>query len=302
MNYEVEQKRHWRYWVWKRIADNCGVHPSFATVLFLSGPSPSDLQAAKKYGFKLRNIVAVDMNAECVEAARKAGCTAIQGSLHEVVTKWNDGQIHGVVADYCFGLTLHNIIDSYQIASRVNACAFNFQRGRECDEESRKLRDYFNCKNRAELMRIMLLVISRAVVFMSDRHGIASEKHDRFWDDVISPDKQYSLAAKHRHLLLELRRLTFSACFWQMAAEYWIEADEVKEFIADHPAFSQMQICSYRSNKVVMDSLVGAMGRKVAAKSDIAEFRVKALVDRRLAATKAIRTMNGAVRFASPSN
>ena len=302
MNYEVEQKRHWRYWVWKRIAENCGVHPSFATVLFLSGPSPSDLQAATKYGFKLRNIVAVDMNAECVEAARKAGCTAIQGSLHEVVTKWNDGQIHGVVADYCFGLTLHNMIDSYQIASRANACAFNFQRGRECDVESKKLRDYFNCKNRAELMRIMLLVISRAVMFMHDRHGYPSEKGDRFWDDVISPDKQYSLDAKHRHLLLELRRLNFNACFWQMATEYWIESHEVKEFIADHQTFSAMQICSYRSNKVVMDSLVGAMGQRVAAKSCMEEMRNKSAVDRRLAAVKAIRTMNGAIKMHAANN
>ena len=102
MQYTNGTKATWRYWAWKRLRERLTVHPSFATVLFLSGPSPEDLTAAIKNGFKISNIVAIDTDLKAVQAARKAGCIAIQGDIHDVVSVWDDGVIHGCIADYCF--------------------------------------------------------------------------------------------------------------------------------------------------------------------------------------------------------
>jgi len=295
MNYEVEQKRHWRYWVWKRIAENCGVHPSFATVLFLSGPSPSDLQAATKYGFKLRNIVAVDMNAECVEAARKAGCTAIQGSLHEVVTKWSDGQIHGVVADYCCGLTIDVAIESFHIASVVPSVAFNFQRGRESDACSRLLRETFDVKDRALLMKMFM----NTVWLLCDytlRSGGPDPKG--FVQCVADAAAQYSSSEKE---VREKRSVVFAEYF-KLAVEAGVLCKESMLELMSHPAMSQIATCSYRSNKVVMDSVVGSFKGCDGGIRENWRTPRRTSVDRRLAATKAIRTMNGAVKMHASQN
>ncbi len=295
MNYEVEQKRHWRYWVWKRIAENCGVHPRFATVLFLSGPSPSDLQAATKYGFKLRNIVAVDMNAECVEAARKSGCTAIQGSLHEVVTKWSDGTIHGVVADYCCGLTITTAIESYQIASVANACAFNFQRGRECDPQSRALREFYDCKDRSQLLKLIFVTLWHMMY-----HWDYVDKGRRPWlfsrmmSDAALP---YCLGGEK---VRTARAALFMSTFKLMQRDGIIAAEDIKEFLSASE-FGKIPTYSYRSNKVVMDSMAGSF---VCIPDDRKQWLSanKTILDRRLAAVKAIRTMNGAVKMHASSN
>jgi hypothetical protein len=299
MNYEVEQKRHWRYWVWKRIAENCGVHPSFATVLFLSGPSPSDLQAAQKYGFKLRNIVAVDMNAECVEAARKAGCTAIQGSLHEVVTKWSDGTIHGVVADYCCGLTFNTAIESFQIASLANACAFNFQRGRECDAESRMLRTFFDCKDRGKLMKIFINVMWYIWAHWSEE---SPETFGTFVALYLEATAQYDSDSRMVDIIKHDRPKLFSTYFEHLCQTGLISVDEMeRDLLNEIP--QKWHSCSYRSNAVVMDTIAGDFrDLKNNRQAWYFERARKTPIDRRLAATKAIRTMNGAVKLHASQN
>ena len=141
MQYTNGTKATWRYWAWKRLRERLTVHPSFATVLFLSGPSPEDLTAAIKNGFKISNIVAIDTDLKAVQAARKAGCIAIQGDIHDVVSVWDDGVIHGCIEDYCCGLTEEQFQRSRNLFAAIHGpVVFNFQRGRECDVMSKMLR------------------------------------------------------------------------------------------------------------------------------------------------------------------
>lgn len=290
MEYNVEQKRHWRYWVWKRIAENCRVHPRFATVLFLAGPSPLDLEAAKKYGFRLENIVAVDMDEKCVREARNNGCTAIQGTLHEVATKWSDGVIHGIVADYCCGLTSLAAIQTCQLISLANVVAANFQRGRETDEESRMVRECFSNVKRSAQLGAWYELINRA-----ERDAVAGGRktYESFWAAFISPATEVSRKEdpEYNKAILSLRKATIK----------YLISSLMGEQLKIENGSCLLHETSYRSNKVVMDTAVCVSERwRLPNTGDQVSSRNE--VDRRISAMKAVRTMNGAVRFAAANN
>lgn len=304
MNYEVEQKRHWRYWVWKRIAQSCGVHPSFATVLFLSGPSPSDLQAATKYGFKLRNIVAVDTDLKCVKAAREKGCTAIQGTLHEIAAKWSDGPIHGILADYCGGLTFRSALESYQMASITNACAFNFQRGRECDKGSREFRKICNCIHRGEQMQRFINVMWIMANYWIDHFADHLQTFNRIFLDATTPYAADPLGTGSRLRLEEQESWfidTLSDIDETLKERNHSLAQALDECVHS-PESPKWEMYSYRSNVVRMDTIVGSFESVKNARSLWNETLDRTAIDRRLAAVKAIRTMNGAVKMHAASN
>lgn len=292
MEYTNGTKATWRYWVWKRIRERIKVNPKLATILFLSGPSPEDLVAAKANGFRVQNLVAIDTNAECVEAARQSGCCAVQGDIHDVFSFWNDGPVHGVVADYCCGLSWEQYKRSQNFMFMGGPVALNFQRGRESSELTSSARDVLD-----------------KLGFTSKHRGdqfIAFDSFTQIWVKHFSV--KGSVLPSDKELLEDV--LTADPKDLSVAFDRW-ELDYRPE------------LCSYRSNVVVMDSIV--FNAPLCSKSNVkscaesrASHRGKVLsrerraepagkktlkkiqsqlqVIRRLNAAKAIRTMNGAVR------
>lgn len=222
MEYTNGTKSTWRYWAWKQLREKIRIQPGLATVLFLSGPSPEDLVSATKNGFKIRNIVAVDIDPDAVKAARSAGCVAIEGDIHDVVKFWNDGDIHAVMADYCCGLSYEQFVRSNDMAKQ--ACApvcLNFQRGRESSALTTVMRSVFEkhqiTKNRAEQFIFMVAADAWHKVEYHDEVVSKTEKLEDIYDGDIE-----CIANIHQRIVRLL-----------------------------NPVFM-----SYRSNAVLMDSVV----------------------------------------------
>jgi len=295
MEYTNGTKATWRYWAWKRLREEVKTLPSLATVVFLSGPSPEDLVAATKNGFKVKNIVAVDIDENAVTAARNAGCVAIQGDIHDVVKYWSDGKVHAVMADYCCGLSYEQYLKSIDLLRWVDGpVCLNFQRGRESSAMTSLMRSVFEkhgvSKNRAEQFAFMyaarLWHLGEYGITIDDEVGEISQAE--FMNDILNCDVRV-----------------------------------MRALIENLSGLESEKRMSYRSNVVIMDSIViesfevySSEKRRLNAelhkldascvqhKDKIAtgnafKFGVKqqAVTIRRLNAAKAIRTMNGAVRL-----
>lgn len=294
VEYTNGTKGTWRYWAWARLRERLTIQPGLATVLFLSGPTPEDLSAATKNGFKIRNIVAVDKDEAAVKKAREAGCVAIQGDIHDVVEFWNDGEIHGVIADYCCGLSWEQFRDSSHMHLRVNGpICLNFQRGRESSPMTVLVRPLF------------------------ERYGISTSRAEQYLFLMalrLSHAKHYE---EHKGLITEQDMVDDFFCLDKCDVDLWMK--KIQQALS--PA-----TMSYRSNVVIMDSMVlskmwGAkikydgnwsrrnhafMGRLRAlcklrgdtgSKSGRKRFEEEDKTIRKLNAMKAVRTMNGSLRI-----
>jgi hypothetical protein len=316
VKYNVEEKRQWRFWVWKRIKQYCGVPSHSATVLFLSGPSPLDLEAADKYGFKRRNIVAIDTDLASVRSARKDGCrSAIQGDLHEIAMSWNDGPIHGIVADYCGGMSWDVAMKSRQLARVATATCFNFQRGRESDGLSSRFRERLlqggvETKHRGEQFRLFLAMFDEMTLRTKKSHP-DSDLH-RVWNLPRIGDHPVTMSTPITSKEGARRLMNMSD---EVACNYLLppNARRVQEILEK---YLQSEVYTYRSNRVLMDTIVGTMqgtmqltgGWQNAMSSSVGYYKTLPgtaklrTTGQRLAAAKAIRTMNGAVRLQSGNN
>lgn len=222
MEYTNGTKATWRYWAWKQLREKIRIQPGLATVLFLSGPSPEDLAAATKNGFKIRNIVAVDIDPNAVKAARTAGCVAIEGDIHDVVKFWDDGEIHAVMADYCCGMSYEQFVRSREMIRFVNGpVCLNFQRGRESSTATTIMRlaieKHGGSKNRAEQFILMLA---------------ASWWHTLEYQNEVVSDSQ------------------------KLNDMIDCNVETMKHRVDKTVALSNPRFMSYRSNSVIMDSVV----------------------------------------------
>lgn len=326
--YSSEQKRHWRYWVWKRLKEHISkkISPCNATVLFLSGPSPDDIFAATKYGFKLRNIVAVDSSELCVEEARRAGCVSICGSLFDVVSQWNDGQIHGLVADYCCGLDAVTFKQSMQMAMRVSgASCFNFQRGREADSASRDARSVMKSVD-IGLHRGCQFAYWMASQMYTGDDIPQREKHDETMRTLSGIPYQCTsyvsskvvmdtvigafpyLGSQYEKVLREyvqsearlqikkqslLKKATDGA---QAASDLLSMKSDFCNVFGDWGYDDEPQLQTQADNLMKYEALIKS------TKKDAKRAGEKNTVARRLNAAKAIRTMNRAIRIAADNN
>lgn len=104
-SYDSGVKKTWRGWLHNRIEDLLMAPHSEATVLYLCGPDDFDREYAIARGFKNHNLIAVDLNEDNVRRVRKNGGLAICHDLTEVVASWpKDWPIDVVIADFCAGL------------------------------------------------------------------------------------------------------------------------------------------------------------------------------------------------------
>lgn len=134
-NYDFPSKRHWRRWVWNRIAERTD-NPRDALVLFLAGPEALDLDVARSKGFRPQNMIAVERDPATVARLREAKVLTIEGDLNEVVTAWPMHKPVGVLlADLCGGLQHKNVglagvLCAHQ-AFQDSVIAVNLLRGRD---------------------------------------------------------------------------------------------------------------------------------------------------------------------------
>jgi hypothetical protein len=148
--YSSLPKFHWRNWMWNRLRERIKCHRKRkdSTILYLVGPDDYDRQVAIDKGFTANNLIAVDINQDCVDSVRKNKGLAIQGDICDVIAYWpEDPPINIVCADFTCGLTdkVMELFNCAMILSRgirfgqTQLCV-NLQRGR--DNESNDLRTF----------------------------------------------------------------------------------------------------------------------------------------------------------------
>lgn len=148
MNYDFGHKRHWRRWVWNRIAERVENRRD-ALCIYLPGSSDFDRPLAISRGFRDVNLIGVERNPDSLRTLRKSGALTINADFIETVTatiisKRMIGVIYG---DLCCGLTrklLSHIIVWLAATDSTKNCvfAFNLMRGR--DAESNAIRGALN--------------------------------------------------------------------------------------------------------------------------------------------------------------
>ena len=86
-DYTRKPKEEWRRWVWNRVTERIpkvardGSRRADATVLYLVGPNDLDREVALSKGFRGFNVIAVDIDEECIVKVRKAHNLGICGRL-----------------------------------------------------------------------------------------------------------------------------------------------------------------------------------------------------------------------------
>jgi len=258
--------------------------------------------SGKKNGFKLENIVAVDSDETAVANARRAGCVAIAGDIHDIAERWTDGTIHGCIADYCCGLTYEQWWKSTQLSMCISGpVVLNFQRGRDSSERTITLRNALKRMGVTTKHRGEQFLLWHVLSAISALDGNASGKdHDTDAMCKISQGDREEVDALMKRAVRE-----YSAVF-----------------------------NSYRSNTVVMDTIVWSFGRRDAWQRQqlqdnefaiqcakeihqygtrraitecnktngedavlVKEILKAARLVQKLTAAKAVRTMRGAVRM-----
>lgn len=134
-DYDFAAKRHWRRWVWNRIAERTK-NPRDALVLFLAGPEAPDIDVARAHGFRAQNMIAVERDPRVVSRLRGRKVLTIEGDLLQTLEAWPASRrVDVLLADLCSGLT-----QSTQEISRLltlhgafsdATIAVNLLRGRE---------------------------------------------------------------------------------------------------------------------------------------------------------------------------
>lgn len=136
-DYSGKTKSQWRGWVWNRIRERVPPEKD-TTILYLLGPSPiaNDVREAVKRGYNRYNLIGIDNNRGNVLAARADGLLAVQGDIDRVVMSWpDDWKVHGVIADFCGGLSRQVMAYIYavQIRDAFDPCVLitNMLKGRD---------------------------------------------------------------------------------------------------------------------------------------------------------------------------
>ncbi len=145
MDYKFGNKNNWRRWAWNRIEERVA-HKRNGIILFLAGPDAADIAEARRRGFDVRNMIAIEKDPAVVSLLRSAGVLTIDGDLTDVLYSWPlDRDVSVIVADFCSGLE-DKIIGCFQTVLTGNPSFYssvivgNFLRGR--DKSSNYYRSY----------------------------------------------------------------------------------------------------------------------------------------------------------------
>ena len=98
-DYTFAQKRHWRGWLWNRIAER--VRPKDSLVIGLFGADGLDVGEALVRGFDQGNLIAIERDRRAALKLRRNGITTIHSSTSRVFHAWrNDPAWNVAVLDF----------------------------------------------------------------------------------------------------------------------------------------------------------------------------------------------------------
>jgi hypothetical protein len=147
-DYDFGQKRHWRRWMWNRIAERVpSERKRSGVVIYLPGPSDEDRKIALSRGFAPHALIGVERNGDTRDRLRKAQSLVVGGDFITAVDHVAANRdVDVVYGDFCGDIdrsiisALVRWIGTPTLASTV--FAFNFQRGR--GTEVRACREMFS--------------------------------------------------------------------------------------------------------------------------------------------------------------
>jgi hypothetical protein len=173
MDYDFGQKRHWRRWIWNRIAEKVEDRKN-AICIYLPGKNDYDRPVALERGFEGHNLIGIEKDGDVVKKLRSSGTLAIDADFLDVMTVLALRKRLGVIfGDFCGGVfpvtarKLHSAFCSPYMKKSV--FAFNLMRGRdrgdECGEVWRRYINIQSCDIRMHrgcilLMNTLLLMSS----------------------------------------------------------------------------------------------------------------------------------------------
>jgi hypothetical protein len=141
-DYDFGQKRHWRRWVWNRIAERVDSKED-ALCVYLPGAEDTDKEIAIERGFKAENMIGAERDRDALGVARGNGALVANGDFWDCVLSVGlKRDVSVVFADLCCGLDL-KVISKINIllgSKNFNNCVFaiNLMRGR--DAKTNRLR------------------------------------------------------------------------------------------------------------------------------------------------------------------
>lgn len=282
--YTSKQKENWRGWQWNRIVEKlCGprnLGPAGIrnvlkdkTVLYLCGPDAFDREVALSHGFDDCNLIAVDTNADCIANVRRDGGLGITCTLGELLINWPaDWKIDAVVADFCCGFedasqglpfALWRSPGIQAHTDTMPVVAVNLQRGRDNINES-------NHKFRASVADCMRPVVTSAFRFKGPEF-----KPDGSWNVEPKNRAGFILDWIHAQFMMHSRGVYVlphpndpekELTTWPSG----VDADPVTGIALWAMSRIALGACfrSYRSRKVVMDSVVFSLPPRPADTGD----------------------------------
>lgn len=156
MNYDFGQKRHWRRWLWNRIAERAPAKRD-GLVLYLPGEQDLDRPIAMTHGFRPGNLIGIEINAGVRRRLREKGNLVVGADF--VSTVWAGAmsrRVDVVYADFCRGLHVDLMTQAWlwlaNPAFNQTVFAFNLLCGREREPEIGQMRALAETPDRAYIL------------------------------------------------------------------------------------------------------------------------------------------------------
>ena len=186
MDYDFGAKRHWRRWVWNRIAEKTPNRRD-AIVVYLPGAKDFDRPIATERGFSPNNMIGVERSKSALSEARDGGALVVEADFFHGVDAISLKREIGVVfGDFCCGL-------SEKAAKRVvrwllapplqyATFAFNILRGRDksCEHVYLSMREDFG-KDRGKIfVHWVLMNVAKMLDEAAGELGDADRAYRRY--------------------------------------------------------------------------------------------------------------------------
>jgi hypothetical protein len=185
-DYDFSQKRHWRRWVWNRIAERA---LGAGVVVYLPGASDHDRHIANEKGIRAHDLIGIERSPRAIRMIREGGALVVCGDFFRSANAISDKHtVRAVFADLCCGLTSSSRRGVFSLIAHPKleqaVFAFNFLRGRETDIDSvRNLARWHDQKHRGYLL---FQAILNCVCIAQREHAVeASERYEKSPEEIL---------------------------------------------------------------------------------------------------------------------
>jgi hypothetical protein len=269
-------KRSARGWAWNQLKKRIR-HPKKARVYCLIGDTTEELETAQKKGFSPYNVIGVDVQEEAVRRWRQAGGLAIQAPI-EAVINFSKVQPHGVIADFCGGLTEMSF-RTFEIAIYKTAISggivMNLLRGRDEIKKFRPegLENFLKSNDQMSQM-----IKKRSVVLLYQLFDCLYRDHP---DIVDCTERMRQLAKSERMLRKHI------GVFRELQDRVDTYFEEFRDKLAPEFYEYKSQDSSQMFDSLAINSFMAA--DDCVLRTDWSKYNVE-VIQRRLVALEAVRT------------